>query len=89
MSTPLTRGFVAVHPEALRHRRRRGGGLFKTLLLAALIAVLYALFLHIAVVVGLAAYAITQEGFPGVVSTLSHAGDAYIGAWQSVEAAWK
>ena len=89
MATPLTRGFVAVHPEALRYRGRRGGGLFKTLLRTALLAVLYALFLHLAVVLGLMAYAITQEGFPGVVPTLSHGGDAYIGAWLSVVSAWK
>ena len=82
MAAPLTRGFVAVHPEAFKYRRRRGG-LFKAALRLALTALLYALFLHFALVVGLVGYAITQEGFPGVVPVLSQAGDAYILAWQS------
>ena len=83
MSTPLTPGFVAVHPEALQYRRRRRAGLFKSLLRLTLTAALYALFLHVALVVGLVAYAITQEGFPGILPVLSHAGDAYVGAWMS------
>ena len=83
MSTPLTPGFVAVHPEALQYSRRRRGGLIRSLLRLTLTAALYALLLHVALVMGLVAYAITQEGFPGILPVLSHAGDAYVGAWMS------
>lgn len=83
VSTPLTRGFVAVHPEAFRLSQKRRRGLFGEFRRLTLTAILYAAFLHIAVIVGLTALTIGQEGFPGLLPMLSNASDAYTGAWVS------